>query len=406
MNQLTFKVTPLIVALICVPALVGLAQEPDDAELQELLGQPAAYAPPSAPMSSTATGISNTFNPAISVLGLMLGAGGAERSTRFSLQEFELRFTSIIDPFLRADITIAFPGEGTAVEAENGEEAEPPVELEAAIITSTSVPQVTLQFGKYWLPFGKHNRLHTHQFPFITPPLVIEQTFGGEALNELALEAIPLLPTSFFSELNLVMFQGDNDDLFLFEERANPETGASETAAGPGKAKYLAHSKNLFELTDASTLEAGLSYLTGLNNAGSGAATTVIGLDLTYKWRPLFARGRSGAIVQFEWIDTTRETGEGDLRSSGYYLSGQWRFAEFWWGETRTGQFTADVSDGAGAVEEQDSGHLDLLVAWVPTVFSAFRVQVSQISTLGADPELFFFLQYSFSIGSHPAHTY
>ena len=157
------------------------------------------------PGSTTATGTSNAFNPAISVNGLFLGyatsavfvrepafgedhdseeiespdaehAHGLPENTGLSVQEIEIRFTSIIDAYFKADVILAIPGtEG--------------IEVEEAAITTTSLPNITVKAGKFYGDFGKHNLLHTHAYPFIDPPVVHERLLGGEGLNEIGIGA-------------------------------------------------------------------------------------------------------------------------------------------------------------------------------------------------------------------------
>jgi hypothetical protein len=265
--------------------------------------------------------------------------------------------------------------------------------IEQATITTTSLPNLTLRFGKYLLPFGKHNLLHRDQFPFISAPVVIQETFGGEALNEKAIDAALLLPLPFFSELNLVAFQGDNEPLFRF----------AGDQASPDQAKYLAHSKNLFDLTDDSTIELGLSYLSGGNNAGGGAFTTVSGVDLTFKQRPLLGRGLGGLRLQAEYIAATREAGQ-DLESSGHYVSAQWRVFDYWWVQGRYGQITIDELEEQ-APEKEESRHTDFLIAWVLSEFSVLRLQYS-LFEIGEDKVNAWYLQYNFVTGAHPPHLY
>ena len=395
----------VLAAAIATPG-VPWAQQTEDKELQELLGAPpAAAVGPASVRGSTASGISNAFNPAISLNGLVLGAGSDQGSSQFGLQEFELQFSSDIDPYFRADITFSIhqdfdvPGlaahehaEGEAAAAESGG-----IEVEQALITSLAIPDVTLRFGKFPLPFGKHNILHTHAFPFITRPVVLQELFGEEGLSEMAIDASPLLPLPFFSELNLVTFQGDNEELFQFTEAKDGPRH------GPDKAKYLLHSRSLFDVTGDSTIELGLSYLSGTNNAGDGNLTTAYGGDFTFKHRPAIGRGLSAVVLQAEYIGSRREAAR-NLDSSGYYVSLQWRVIHYGWVQGRYGEAGSDEA-ALAAVESEQSRHTDFLIAWVPTEFSALRLQYSILDT-GGDKANAWYLQYNFAIGSHPAHQY
>jgi hypothetical protein len=377
------------------------AQPATDEEIQELFApSPApAQAGPGRSGRTDITGLSNQFNPSIGIAGLLLGAAGDDGPAEFGIQEIEFVISSAIDPFFRLDIFLAVEEEfdaaglGHGEEEEEGGGEEPTVILEQAYVTATSLPGMTLRFGKFTLPFGKHNIMHRDQFPFVTAPAVNRETFGGEGLNETAIEATPLLPLPFFAELNLVAFEGANEGLLRFAE----DSGGSEKAA------YLVHDKNLFDVTEDSTIEFGLSYLSGANNAGSGRTTTAAGADITFKQRPVTGRGLGGVRLQAEYIGATREAEE-NLESSGYYVSAQWRVLPYWWVQGRYGEAGIDEIGDVG-IEREETQHTDYLLAWVISEFSVLRLQYSQYES-GGDTESAWYLQFNFAAGAHPAHQY
>lgn len=392
----------LALGLIALWPAASLAQEADP-ELEGLLGAPQAARP--APRGGTVTGISNLFNPSIGVAGLLLGAGSDRGPANFGIHEIEVTIRSDIDPYFRVDLFLAVEEQFDVAGLAHGEEEpgagggeeEPTVVIEQAVITSTSLPHVTLRFGKFTLPFGKHNVLHRDQFHFITAPAVMQETLGPEGLNEKAIDAAPLLPVPFFSELNLAVFQGDNEPLFHFAE------GPDGARPAPDKAKYLAHSKSLFDVTDDSTIEIGLSYLSGANNAGGDALTTAYGADLTFKHRPSIGRGLSALVLQGEWIGATREA-EQDLEASGYYLSAQWRVFDYWWVQGRYGEVSIDDVE-ADAIGKEETKHQDFLIAWVLSEFSVLRLQYSSFD-FGGEKVNAWYLQFNFVTGAHPPHQY
>jgi len=128
------------------------------------------------PSSDKGRSVSRAFNPAISVNGLFLSgwASSVDASNEltglnfengFNFQEAEFRFTSAVDPYFKADMIVAIDRAGD-------------VELEEGFVTSNQLPGdimprgLSLKVGKFFTEFGKHNVLHTHQFPFIDRPLV------------------------------------------------------------------------------------------------------------------------------------------------------------------------------------------------------------------------------------------
>ena len=253
--------------------------------------------------SSTATGTSSSFNPAISVNGLFLGfytseplarepalgeghehedeeedhdahatpedghahAHGLPEDTGMSVQEVEVRFSAFIDAYLKGSLTLAIPGtEG--------------LEVEEAVLTTVGLPNVTLTAGKLYAQFGKHNALHTHAFPFLDPPIANERLLGGEGLNEVGFGASFLLPTAWYSELSAQVLDGENP---LF------------ASVDGGDFVYIGRWNSLWDISDATTVELGGSYAGGKN--AHGELTQLLGSDLTVKWRPL-RRSRDRAL--------------------------------------------------------------------------------------------------------------
>ena len=131
--------------------------------------------------SGTLTGASNAMNPAFSVNGLFVAETSRERDdaevNAVRLQEAELHFTAVVDPFWSANIILAvLPNEDDASACDIG--------VEEANIESTSMPfGLGLKLGKFFLPFGKHAPLHTHHFPFLEAPLAVS-TYLGAGLTE------------------------------------------------------------------------------------------------------------------------------------------------------------------------------------------------------------------------------
>ncbi|MEE1551191.1 MAG: hypothetical protein V1244_06155, partial [Nitrospinaceae bacterium] len=185
--------------------------------------------------STTATGISTAFNPAISINGLFLGSyssapliraeafrdlhlpeengehsedeaehpeathgHGLPAKNGMSIQEVEIRLTSVVDAYFKTDITLAIPGtEG--------------LELETAEIVTTNLPNLAIKAGKFYADLGTHNTLHTHAFPFLDPPIAHERILGSEGLNEVGISANLLLPVAWYSELTVQILNGNNE---------------------------------------------------------------------------------------------------------------------------------------------------------------------------------------------------
>ena len=401
-------------AVSVVPPQVGAQGQP-----ARFPAQPVATVSPDqmlsagASGSSTATGTSGSFNPAISVNGLFLGlyasdpfawepafgrgheeeegheegedhedehddhadeqehahAHGLPEDTGMSVQEVEVRFSAFVDAYLKGDLTLAITGtEG--------------LEVEEAILTAVGLPNVTLTAGKLYAQFGKHNALHTHAFPFLDPPVANQRILGGEGLNEVGIGASFLLPAAWYSELTGQILDGQSA---LF---ASPDGGDFV---------YSGRWKNLWDVGDATTVELSGSYAAGKNVHGE--LTQLMGGDLTVKWRPL-RRSRDRAFVfQTEYLQARLDDGHDVEKVGGLYALAQAQVSQRWWIRARYDQF--GIPKLEGDKEHRYSG----LLAFVPTEFSAIRFQYSLNRVHDEDIHQIA-VQLNFTMGAHPAHDY
>jgi hypothetical protein len=330
--------------------------------------------------SSTATGVSNRFNPAISLNGLFLGTYNDEGDydstkevrTGLSVQEIELRLTANIDTWLRGDIILA-------VEGTSG------LEVEEAIAEGLITRNLSFKVGKFLTPFGKHNQLHTHAFPFIDLPVVNEEILGEEGLNEVGIGASYILPTEWFSEFTFQVLDGANTKQF------NGPAGSDFA--------YLFRQNNLWDLNNETTMEFGGSYVYGQNNLTPPSSfdnyTHLAGGDLTFKWRPSGREAYKSITWQTEFIGSYRENTQ-----QGWYTMLQHQFAKKWWIQGRYSGYS--IPHGPNRDEKNQ---WSALLAWVPSEFSAVRLQYNHLNQATAD-ENQVLLQLNFTMGSHPAHKY
>jgi len=354
---------------------------------------PSQSAPQVAAQPAAAKGVSSAFNPAISVNGLFLGgASSSPRTTNrltgldfqngFNLQEAEFQFTADVDPYWKANFILSVDRAG-----QTG--------VEEGYVTSEELPydllprDTSLKLGKFFAAFGKHNLLHTHAFPFIDQPLINRSVFGSEGLKEPGLSVNYLLPSSWFSELTFQGMAGENDGLFRLTD------GAKRQGA------YLGHWKNFFDLSDETTLEVGNSYIGGRNSDAGRRLSQAVGLDLTVKWRPLQMATEKGLIWQSEYIYFNRDRErEAATRGGGLYSSLQYQLARRWWIQGRYDLL------GVPTFDEGRKNRWSTLLAFVPSEFSAIRLQHSYTTQERGSPVNQLLLQFNYTIGSHPAHQY
>ncbi|GIX07445.1 MAG: hypothetical protein KatS3mg115_1848 [Candidatus Poribacteria bacterium] len=360
---------------------------------------------------TTVTGVSRAFNPAISVNALLLGMTqletgegshgetapeesadhtpgpleGSDEHAHESLdeetaheahghslgteglfvQEVEVRFTAFADPHVKADLTLSMHG------AEG-------VELEEGYVQTLGLPaNLLVRGGKFLVPFGKHNPLHTHEFPFVEPPLVHERLFGEEGLNEVGIEVSWLTPLPWYAEVGGALLNGDNPSLFDLER---------------GLA-YSGRVRNFFDWNETTTLELGLS---GAFQRQEGRGwSRALGADWTVKWTPLETARHRAAVFQAEVV--SGKDREGHSLFGGYGLV-RVRLGRPWWVQ---GGF-----DWLG--EEAFRSRARFALVFAPTEFQAIRFQYSVAWTSGEEVEADHrvAVQYNVTIGSHPAHAY
>ncbi len=355
-------------------------------------------------LGATSTGVNRLFNPAISLNGLFTGAYrsednrkgssgsalGNEFDTGFDVQELEFNAVAFVDNFLKGVMVLALHD----LDA---------IEIEETYVDFVPFQNLSIRAGKYFTPFGRHNLLHAHQFPFIDAPLANVAVLGAEdGINEVALGINPILPLPWFSEFNFLIMDGRNDELF--------DSDFSDDLA------YLMHSKNLWDLGENATLELGASYAFGQNGTSfEDTRTHVVGGDMTLIWSPLNRTRFRSLIWQSEYLakfksgafDPTTAAAAPDEDVGGVYTSIQYQIHQRWWIQGRYG-FVGLHQD---ARADEDTHRYSALLAFANSEFQSIRLQYNFIDfedngSRGFDEEHQVLLQLNFTIGSHPAHTY
>ncbi len=340
----------------------------------------------------------NTFNPDIGVNSLLLYQNSnrgnevySKDRNGFSIQEAELQFSADVDPYWRFVSTFSLHQE---IEINNS--TTPPTraakyifEPEELYGESLDLPGVTFRVGKFKAAFGRHNVLHTHAFAFIDAPLANTVLLGSEGLNDVGLSLAALLPVSWFSEMTLQGFSGQGEGLDYFHG-----SSANDSVA-------LIHWKNLWDFTDNFTFELGGSGASGKNSIND--TTNIYGADLTFKWRGSQSKALiwSTEYMVRERNEVTQERGLGVAS----WL--QYQFEKRWWIQARSEYLEVKKQDPASTSLIPEFQHKQsLLLGFVPSEFSALRLQYAQLDDGGTAPEKKIMFQFNYSIGAHPAHSY
>lgn len=316
------------------------------------------------------------FNPDISVIGTFVAKAGDrneyEERPAATLEEAEIGFQAYVDPYAQGKFFLAIGPEGA--------------EIEEGFIDFIALPHdFTARVGKLKASFGKANLMHTHVRKSVDQPLVIKNFFGEEGLNDSGISVSRIFPNdaNVFVEGTAEVFSGHVEDVFESENLND--------------LFYLGHLRAYRDLTERSNLEIGTSYARG-TAPENGGTSEFLGVDLSYRYKPLERSIYRSFIGRAELISSRREDA-GD-RAFGFYASGDYQFARRWFAGLRL-----DQSDRAGDPNVTDRGASVTLTFW-PSEFSQIRGQARRIRYGDGPTVNELLLQLQFSIGAHGAHTF
>ncbi|MFL5620687.1 MAG: hypothetical protein ACJ79A_20090 [Gemmatimonadaceae bacterium] len=340
-----------------------------------------------------------------------------EDGARFSVREVELAVQAVVDPYFRGDVFLGISDlEGIAIEQ--------------AFLTTTSLPhQLELRLGRYLMPFGKQNTTHRHDLHTIEYPYVIQRFYGPEGLKGTGIQASRVFsPFGFYQEFTVNAV----DRLGEREEGLSPFEPVNKSLGGLG---YAARFRNYVDISEASNFELSFSAITGkreqpleetyaaqLSNGVNAAVArqSVLGADLTYRWRPLQQGLYKSFILQGEIMHQINESDPGipgvngcadcAAASLGYAgptrdFTGAYVFAR--WQLTQRGfigsryDWLQDPQNG-GRTQNAGSVYLE----WFPSEFSKLVAGYEAVSPSGGTLVNRLLLQASFALGPHKPHPF
>jgi len=349
-----------------------------EARLQALEAvPPAAPAPAPSPAAQTA-GASKIFNPDIAAIGNFVGAagrspGGGEPS--LNMQEAELSFQAVVDPYARADFFVTLGPDEVA--------------LEEGYITFPTLPGGLLtKVGKMRDAFGKVNGQHPHTLPFIDRPLVSTNLTGGEdGLADAGISLARLIPNPWlFLEATGQVYQG-NSAIFQAPTR--------------GDLAYVGHLRAYRDLGEATNIDLGGSIAYGHNAATADSTTRLLGADATLRWKPLRRSIYRHFLARGELVWSRTGAADGSFDAVGGYGYLEYQFGRRW-----TAGVRYDNSERAQEPGLRDEGG-SFILTFKPSEWSLVRAQYRRTSFAGEDSpanELLF--QALFAIGAHGAHPF
>ena len=355
-----------------------------------------------------------------------LQLGGHDPNQRgFTVQGAEMNLKGAVDPYFRANATVAFL-------IDNG--GETGVELEEAWLESVSLPyNLQIRAGQYLTDFGRLNSQHPHSWGFVDAPIVSGRLLGEDGLRNPGARISWLAPTPFYSELffGVQNSQGGTAHSFRSDHGGEPFFDRMDTARGVKRFSdllYLARYATSFELTDNQTLLGGLSAVFGPNGSGDNTDTQIYGADVYWKWKSPNAHGgfpfvswqteamlrryQAGASTSADLTGDSvpdfvpRET----VTDWGAYSQVLWGFKPGWVAGLR-----GDFATGNQAEYEKLYGpdlsrvtrwRISPNLTWYPSEFSKLRLQYNydDRDRIGVDHSIW--LQFEFLLGAHAAHKY
>lgn len=355
-------------------------------------------APLAQPQTTSLGRYFQSFNPDVSVIGDFTyhatDTKGEEFRNQFQMRQAELAFSASLDPYARGDFFFH-------VEQENGEWH---IGLCEGYMTLLTLPIDGLQakVGKFKVDFGKVNKLHLHNLPWVDYPNMITNYLGGEGMSEPGISASYLIPNPW------------NKYIELTGQVVNNRNGVSFAGTAGTSLVYLGHLKLFHDINEESTIELGTSIATGSNNSGLGRygtnMTTLEGVDLTYKWRPLKQGLYKSLTFQNELLfsqhnrpffdDGTDIIDAKDITSWGGYSSLQYQLAKQWsvFGRYDFSEFplTSSLRENAYSTG----------ITFAQSEYCFWRLQFKHTDRNFDKDANEVWLQCDFGLGPHRAHQY
>jgi hypothetical protein len=311
----------------------------------------------------------------------------ATEEPRFTFEELELALQAVVDPYVRADLFIAFGDEGA--------------ELEEAFITTLGLPLgFQIRAGKLFAPFGRLNQQHPHAWEFVSQPLA-QRLVAEESLGGAGVAVSWLAPLPWFAEVHLAAHQTEPLPPVFVPDVPDPlEEGEDDGFTG------VARLLQYFPVGQAATLGVGASAARRDEGRTAFGAPTprgqfrdMAGADVYLRVRPPASRSYltvSGELYarRFKGVE-----GVSDDFDTG------------WWSQAfaKMGPHL-----GAGVRYERapslsvddDDERASALLGWFPSEFQRIRLELSRELVARGDDVFTALLNVEFGIGAHGAHPF
>ena len=388
-------------------------------ELERIQNEPHGVdvpAPTAAPQGTTggAQGPTNPrMLPDFSAVGDLVGDLSPKRTTqedgsRLGIREVELAVQAVVDPYFRGDVFLGINDvEGLAIEQ--------------AYLTTTSLPySLEARAGRFLMPVGKQNTTHRHDLHTVEYPWVIQRFFGPEGLKGTGAYLSKVLsPFGYYQEVIVTAVD-------RFGERPDSLTTAEPVNRRLSGLAYSARLRNYWDMSEATNLELSATALTGRREQpldleitpgvnATSARQTVVGVDATWRWRPLQQGLYRSFIVQGELMRQVNErvagepiAGTPDFSAylgpnrdfTGGYVFSRWQLTQRAFLGARYDQLQDPERDGASF--SAASGYLEFFPSEFSKITTAYeRVMPDRLTATNR-----LLIQASFSLGPHKPHPF
>jgi hypothetical protein len=333
----------------------------------------------------------------------------------FTLPNEEFVLDGAIDPYFRGFASVVYkldPGGETGIE------------LEEAYFLTTSLPRnLQLKGGQFFIEFGRHSPQHPHAWAFADQPLVLNRMFGADGLRSQGLRLSWLLPTSFYTEALLGVFNSTGETTSSFRSEESPEihggAAAEDPVRGAADLLWVPRVATSLDLTDEQTVLFGASAALGPNNSGANADTRIWGADVYWKWKSLRARqGFPFVSLQAEALwrdyDAASRVSEEDagvifpsetLRDSGFYAQALWGIRPLVVAGLR-GELVTGEEAAFDSPVRTDRYRISPNFTWYPSEYSKVRIQYNYDHRQGIGRDHSLWAQIEFLLGAHAAHQF
>jgi len=290
----------------------------------------------------------------------------------FNLNYGELEIFSTVGPYL--DMFSAFHI------AKDG------LEIGELYATTRTMPYgLRLRGGKYKSEFGRINKKHQHAWSFSNTPLVFDAFFGPEGLGDEGLQLQWVAPTDFYLMAGVEAMQGSNELSFGDTDGVN---------------LMVSYLKSSFDLSDMTTVLAGITYMQGKDGFGD---TRIYGADLTLKSN---FDSYSGLKWQNELLYRKKPLEGGTVaEQAGLYSELIYDHNQNWSGGIRYDTIFKNIPDEPEALDRYTA-----MVMYKPFEFTKLRLQYSYDKSKYFNGEQKnvqeILLDLTFEAGAHGAHAF